>query len=157
MTDDQVRIATAADIPGLVALTTGLFAEDSGTRDATLSQDWPRRHAAADFADAIRRHRRHLVVAADRATLTGYLNGAIGEPSAIRPIRVAVLYSMFVRPEARGRRVGGRLLEAFRGWAGAAGASHLSVTAYATNEAAIRFYRRHGFVAREVELELALP
>ena len=38
----EIRTATEQDEPGVLAALTGLFAEDPGTRDPTISQDWPR-------------------------------------------------------------------------------------------------------------------
>lgn len=51
MTDQDltVRRARPDDIPGLVASSAGLFAEDAGTRDASVNIDWPREHGAASY------------------------------------------------------------------------------------------------------------
>lgn len=56
---------------------------------------------------------------------------------------------MFVAPDRRGQGVGAGLVAAFRRWAVDRGAAQLRVTAYATNEAAIRFYQREGFTSLE--------
>lgn len=45
----------------------------------------------------------------------------------------------------------------FTGWAGARGAAELTVTAYAANEPAQRFYLRHGFTPHSVTLRAQLP
>lgn len=53
----DIRKAVAADIEGLVSSSSGLFAEDVGTRDPTLSQDRPRLLSCGGCVmAAIRRH-----------------------------------------------------------------------------------------------------
>jgi GNAT superfamily N-acetyltransferase len=79
------------------------------------------------------------------------------EPDTLRlGTRVAVLESIRVVPEARGRRVGARLVEAFFVWAKEHGAVRAGVTAYAANEGAQHFYAKHGFVPASVTLRAAL-
>lgn len=154
MTD--IRKAVPADIEGLVACSAGLFAEDAGTRDPTLSQEWPALHAAASFLAQLQDDSKLVLVADAEGAVVGHLTGSLGEPSDVRPIRVATLVSMFVMPSHRGAGVGARLVAAFREWAKSIDADRVSVSAYATNEGAIRFYRRHGFVPRTLQLEQAV-
>jgi len=52
--------------------------------------------------------------------------------------------------------VGGRLVDAFKTWATEQGAVRLTVTAYAANTDAIRFYQRNGFAPKSRELELKI-
>ena len=68
----------------------------------------------------------------------------------------AVLESIRVDPGARGTGVGTRLVEHFLAWARAKGAKRASVTAYAANDGAQRFYRRHGFAPMSVMLRREL-
>ncbi len=151
-----VRRARADDIPGLVASSTCLFAEDAGTRDPSVDADWPREHAAASFAAALDDPAR-LVLAADRAgAVVGHLMGSLTEPTARQPVRTATLISLYVRPAHRSSGTGARMVEAFVRWAGEQGAEHAEVTAYAANPDAVRFYERHGFAAQTVTLRLGL-
>jgi GNAT superfamily N-acetyltransferase len=151
MTD--IRKAVPDDIEGLVACSTGLFAEDAGTRDPTLSQDWPRLHAADSYRAAFDDELKLVLVADDGGSVVGHLLGSLGEASDIRPIRVATLVSMYVMPTHRSAGAGAKLVAAFREWAGAAGADRLAVSAYAANDGAIRFYQRQGFLPRTLLLE----
>jgi GNAT superfamily N-acetyltransferase len=149
----HIRKAVPDDLEGLVACSTALFAEDAGTRDPTLSQDWPRLHAAGSFRSSLEDPSRLVLVADDGGAVVGHLTGGLAEPSDIRPLRVATLGSLYVMPPHRGTGVGAKLVAAFHEWARQAGADRLAVSAYATNDGAIRFYQRHGFLPRTVLLE----
>ena len=146
--DDQdvtVRRARAEDIPGLVASSAGLFAEDAGTRDSSMNVGWPREHGAGAFAAALEDPAR-LVLAVDHAgQVVGHLTGSVTGPTARQPVTTATLVSMYVRFEHRRARAGARLVGEFLDWARGQGAVHAEVTAYAANADAVRFYERGGF------------
>lgn len=55
------------------------------------------------------------------------------------------LVGMFVEPAARGRRVGGALVEAVAAWARGHGAARLYLWVTSTNEAGLALYHRCGF------------
>lgn len=55
------------------------------------------------------------------------------------------LVGMFVEPEARGREVGASLVQSIAAWAQGRGATQLHLWVTATNEPALRLYRRVGF------------
>jgi ribosomal protein S18 acetylase RimI-like enzyme len=67
-----------------------------------------------------------------------------------------VLESIYVAEDVRGQGVGGLLTEQFLTWAREQQAAFVSVSAYAANEAAQRFYQRHGFVPQSVTLQADL-
>jgi GNAT superfamily N-acetyltransferase len=56
-----------------------------------------------------------------------------------------VLVGMFVEPAARGRGIGGALVEAVTGWARGRGAARMCLDVTVTNGPAIRLYQRCGF------------
>ena len=58
---------------------------------------------------------------------------------------VALLWDIRVAPDARGKRVGGALLDAVTGWAASHGARSLEAETQDINAPACRFYGRHGF------------
>ncbi|GAT69697.1 GNAT family acetyltransferase [Planomonospora sphaerica] len=151
-----VRPARAQDLDGVVACSAALFAEDAGTRDPSLNIAWPREHGAARFAAAMDDPARLVMVADDGGRIVGHLTGSLSGPTAMRPVAVATLGSMYVQPPYRGRGVGSRLVAEFRSWAREHGAQYAGVTAYAGNEGAVRFYLRHGFATRSTVLETAL-
>lgn len=147
-----IRRARPSDLAGAQADVAALFAEDSGSRDATISRNWPGRHAGAWLEDQMTTERKVLLIA-ETTGQAGYLAGEVLAPSAMRTVSVAVLVSMYVRPAFRGQGIGRSLAAAFRDWARAEGAERMSVTAYTANTDAIRFYQRLGFAPRETQLE----
>jgi len=151
-----VRRARAADLPGLVASSAALFAEDAGTRDPGVDVDWPLRHGAERFAAGLDDPGFLLLVVEHGGEVVGHLSGTVADGSAKRPVKVATLVSLYVRPAHRRTRTGARLVEAFLAWAKERGAEEAEVSAYAENPDAIRFYERHGFVARSLTLGLPL-
>ncbi|MBW8736350.1 MAG: GNAT family N-acetyltransferase [Streptomyces turgidiscabies] len=151
-----VRPARADDLPGLVASSTALFAEDAGTRDPSIDADWPREHAAASFAAALDDPARLVLAVECAGAVVGHLMGSLAEPTARQPVKTATLNSVYVRPAHRSSGAGARLVETFVQWAAEQGAAHAEVTAYAANPAAIRFYERGGFAPQTVTLRLGL-
>jgi len=158
MTDRQVivRRARAEDIPGLVASSAGLFAEDGGTRDSSVNVDWPREHGARSFAAALEDPARLVLAVECVGQIVGHLMGSVTGPTEKRTVTSATLVSIHVRPEHRRARAGDRLVEEFLDWARRQGAEHAEVTAYAANTDAIRFYERGGFALMTVTLRQPL-
>ncbi|MFF7450056.1 MULTISPECIES: GNAT family N-acetyltransferase [unclassified Streptomyces] len=158
MTDQDVivRRARIEDIPGLVASSASLFAEDGGTRDATLNVDWPREHGEAAFTAALEDPARLVLVVDQGTRVVGHLTASVTGPTERRLVTSATLLSMYVRPEHRRARAGAALVGEFLAWARREGAEEVEVTAYSANTDAIRFYERNGFTPQTVTLRQTL-
>ena len=149
-----VRKAETPDIPNLVELNTMLFREDAGHRDACLDQGWPDREGHGYFANFLScRETLCLLAVGPSEQVFGYLAGYEKEGISLRPVDIVELESMYVREEYRGRGVGERLAREFFSWAESGGAERISVTAYASNERAISFYKKIGFRPKSLTLE----
>jgi GNAT superfamily N-acetyltransferase len=147
----SVRRATAADMDGLVASITGLFAVDS-VRDRLRNPDWPQAHAVDDETKNIANPDMLVLLAELDGSVIGHLTGGFYAASAMWTAPRAYLISMHVMTAWRGQHVGSQLVEYFRSWAKEKGAVELRVTAYTANTGAIRFYERHGFAPLETTL-----
>ncbi|GIJ56133.1 GNAT family N-acetyltransferase [Virgisporangium aurantiacum] len=152
MTGIDIHVVTADDIDDLLVSVAGLFREDAGTHDSTMDITWPARGGAEYYGGLVGTDDCLLTVARAGTATVGHLVGKLQAPGDLRPVAVAVLESIRVDPAARGSGVGSRLVEHFLAWARANGASHASVSAYAANDGAQRFYRRHGFAPMSVTL-----
>lgn len=155
--DPEIRRATLDDIDGLADSSSALLAEDAGKRDSAVNVNWSREAGTQRFVPALADPAKLLLVAVDEhGRVVGHLSAFLEEPSAFKPVRNAVLQSVYVCPERRGRRVGERLVTEFFAWARAARARRATVSAYQTNTAALRFYERRGFAPRSVTWEAIL-
>ncbi|MET8957390.1 GNAT family N-acetyltransferase [Streptomyces sp. NPDC004533] len=151
-----VRRARRTDLEGLVACSSALFAEDAGTRDPSIHVGWPREFGPERFAAAMDDPGRLLLVAARGEQVAGHLMGTLAEGTAMRPVKVATLVSMYVQPRHRRDGLGARLVAQFSAWAKEAGAALAEVTAYSGNAEAIRFHERNGFASQSVTLRATL-
>ena len=152
----RVREARMRDVGTLVELSSALFREDAGTRDPFTNLEWPEQYGRTHFAGFVGRQDRMCLLAEAERVTVGYLAGYVRDCTAFRPVAVAELESMYVREGARRLGVGARLVVGFLAWAEVRGARRVSVTSYASNERAIRFYERRGFVPKSLTLEMGL-
>jgi GNAT superfamily N-acetyltransferase len=151
-----VRPATTKDRRHLVRLCVALFREDGGVHDPSTVVEWPVTHGEAYFRDLAVGSHGTCWVAEDSGRVCGYLVGRMRPTSDTRRVRVAELEEMYVAPRWRSTGVGSKLVDAFFEWAQTHGADRAAVTAFATNERALAFYRRRGFAPRSVSLERPL-
>ncbi|WP_037870804.1 GNAT family N-acetyltransferase [Streptomyces sp. SPB074] len=148
----QVRPATDLDLDGLLASMAALFAEDAGPRDPAADPRWFAEHGRQALAAGLTDPARLLLVAECAGKVTGHLTAMLRPPEPLLPVGTVTLASLYVRPAMRGAGTGSRLLADCLGWAREHGAFRTEVSAYASNTAALRFYRRHGFTDHEVTL-----
>lgn len=138
-----VAIARAEEIPRLCELLAHLFEQEAEFRPD------PERQAAG-----LRRIIDHpevgrILVSRLEGEVIGMANllftvsTALGAP-------VALLEDMVIHPDHRGRGHGSRLLRAALESAEAAGCARVTLLTDRDNEAAQRFYRRHGFDASDM-------
>lgn len=152
----KIRQAGPDDVPEIVALNAALFREDAGRRDPFTDQGWPGREGREYFAGFLARDGSLGLLAESGDEVVGYLVGYVRDGSSLRPVRMAELESMYVLEEYRCRGVGARLVGEFLRWARERGAERASVTAYAANTGAVRFYERSGFRPKSLTLEAGI-
>jgi GNAT superfamily N-acetyltransferase len=157
MSELTVDRARPGEIDAFVESVIGLFEEDGGTHDPYLDVEWPKREGTSYYAGILDDPDCLLAVARDGDEVLGHLVGKLVGPDSIRLARFAVLESMRVRPGRRGQGAGGLLVDEFFRWARSNGAEQASVTAYAANAGARRFYERHGFAPGSVTMRAPVP
>jgi ribosomal protein S18 acetylase RimI-like enzyme len=156
LVDYKIGTAGSRDIGALVRLRSALFAEDAGSRDPFTDVGWPGVHGWDHFRSLISQNDACCFLARSGRAPVGYLAGYVGEPTEIRPVRIAELQSMYVEAGCRGRRVGSALVDAFLAWANDWMVGRVSVTAYTSNAAAVRFYERVGLRPKSGTLRMPL-
>ncbi|EMA04767.1 GNAT family N-acetyltransferase [Haloferax denitrificans] len=88
--------------------------------------------------------------------LVGFVMFDIEAGAYEQDVTRGMIRNLFVRPSSRDAGVGTRLLEAAESALGAAGADTVALDVLAANDAARRFYRRHGYRPHRVELEKSM-
>ncbi|ELZ99308.1 GNAT family N-acetyltransferase [Haloferax sulfurifontis] len=94
--------------------------------------------------------------AAGAGGLVGFVMFDIEAGAYEQDVTRGMIRNLFVRPSSRDAGVGTRLLEAAENALGAAGADTVALDVLAANDAARRFYRRHGYRPHRVELEKSM-
>lgn len=156
MSDVTVHAAGRDDLDAVVESVAGLFREDAGTHDPTVNVDWPALEGAANYGALVGDKDCLLALARDGDSVIGHLVGKLARPDSFRKQRIAVLESMRVHPEHRDAGVGTLLVQHFLAWAREREAVQASVSAYAANGAAQRFYARHGFAPMTTTLRVSM-
>jgi GNAT superfamily N-acetyltransferase len=147
--------ATSDDIPAILASADALVATDAGRHDAAATNlGWAAQTGMAYCTSLLASADNLVLLARDGDEVVGHLVGRLSGPGSVHPIRVAELESIHVYPGHRGRGAGEQLIRAFLAWAAGNGAQRATVTAYAANDGAQRFYARHGFALKSVILDL---
>jgi len=153
----RIRTAEHEDVPALVESATGLFQDDAGVHDSTMNASWPQTEEGAPYyAAAVADSAALCLLAEDDGEVVGHLVGRFQASSLIRPVHTGVLESVRVAPSRRGTGVGSALIKSFVDWSASCGATRATVTAFAANEGARRFYERHGFQVRSVLLDRSI-
>jgi GNAT superfamily N-acetyltransferase len=150
MTPVTVKAASPDDLDALLESVAWLFREDAGRRDSLVDPGWPARDGAAYYSALMSDRACLLALARDGDRVIGHLVGKLTGPNSIQTGCLAVLESMRVAADSRRAGVGGLLVRHFFDWARDGGAEQASVTAYAANHPARRFYARHGFIPQSV-------
>jgi GNAT superfamily N-acetyltransferase len=150
MTAITVNAAKHNDIGPLIASVASLFLEDAGRYGSLIDMDWPAREGAAYYSALLEDETCLVILARDGGQAIGHLIGKLSGPGPLLTGRLAVLESIRVAPGSRRTGAGSVLMRHFFAWARDRGAQEASVTAYAANDTAQRFYERHGFTPRSV-------
>nr|WP_314264713.1 GNAT family N-acetyltransferase [uncultured Moellerella sp.] len=140
----MIRAATQHDIDDVLSLYTQLFSEM-----AALD---PERSKAAEqlptFVNtAITDKQFHLLVAEHAGMVIGFCLAQIQLTPAYNclvPRRYAYIFDLMVSAEYRGNKAGQQLLQGMKLWAKEQQLTHLELSVFAQNKAAIRFYQREG-------------
>jgi ribosomal protein S18 acetylase RimI-like enzyme len=151
----RIDAATSDDAPEFLASADALVRADAGSYDAAATNlGWASETGISYCTSLLDSEDSVVVLARDSDEIAGHLVARLRGPSSVHPIRVADLESIHVYPRYRNRGVGEQLMTAFLSWAAEQGAQRASVTAYAANDGAQRFYARHGFAVKSVILDL---
>jgi len=146
----EITQATNDDIPQLCELLNLLFSQEAEFQPDVKLQTAGLRQII-DFPE-----RGQILVLRDGLSIIGMVNLLFTVSTALGG-RVAILEDMVIRPQYRGTGAGHMLLEAAIGLVKSSGCRRITLLTDATNDAAQRFYRRHGFnISEMVPMRLVL-
>ena len=139
----EVSIATLDDVPQLCELLELLFSQEAEFQADRAVQSVGLRQIIEGP------ERGQILVLRDGSSLVGMVNLLFTISTALGG-RVGILEDMVVQPSLRGRGAGSVLLQGAINAAQSAGCLRLTLLTDHTNEAAQRFYQRHGFVLSDM-------
>jgi len=153
----DVHVATETDVDDVIGLETALFAEDSGEHEPYADIGWPAGVGAQDFADLLANPDAVVFVARADGRAIGVLMAysAVAGPTR-KPVRFAVLRSMYVVASHRRTGAARSLIEEFLDWARRTGCVEAQVDHDVANEPAGEFYESFGFTAHSLNRVLHL-
>lgn len=152
--DDSVRIrhAVTVDVEEIVRLESQLFVEDAGRHEPFADVTWPQRAGAADAVACIESPISVVLLATTGDAAIGILMAFAAPSSETRlPMTSAVVRTMYVDAAHRSVGIGSLLVDAFFDWAREQGCTEAQVNHYVANDAAGRFYARHGFTPHSTQ------
>lgn len=157
MTDQllSARHATADDLDELDALATTARDEAHPTRGGRLliEHDYENVPARTRLQSALDSDDSDLWCGTIDGVTVGYASASLVTKGAVR---VAMIDTLFVHPEARGIGVAAELLEAVRAWAVAGGAEALESQVLPGNRDAKNFFERTGMITRQMRVSMDL-
>jgi ribosomal protein S18 acetylase RimI-like enzyme len=144
----EITRATISDVDGLVDCWVELAADQRQYGSRLL----PAENRGA-VADVIARHIvTHDLFVARRDEIVGFVMYHVEEGRYLQDQLIGIISNLYVRATARDQGIGSALLTAAESELAAAGVDTVSLEVLAANDAARRFYARHGYQAHRVEL-----
>lgn len=153
----EIKRATSEDVKDLVNLGARLFKEDAGVYDTYIDLTWSDREGAADFRHLLANEESLVLIARAEGEAIGHLVGYASAASQTRkPVRFAVLRSMYIDPSHRRGGIGRGFVDRFVSWAKGQDCVEAHVSSYVDNHAAQLFYETMGFESRSLTRSLSL-
>jgi ribosomal protein S18 acetylase RimI-like enzyme len=97
-----------------------------------------------------------LLVARDEGAIVGFVGFTTESGAYEQDTDRGIVRNIYVVPDRRGEGIGSELLGAAESTLAEAGAETIALDVLADNDAARRFYRRHGYRPQRIELEKRL-
>lgn len=134
------------------------FMQDPAVSDLEFIPD---RESTSRWQEYVKKHLdedpRQVLVAEEEGKIVGYLlYRARSETPITRRYDYAMISDVYVVPELRRRGIAANLMKTCLRQLGETGATHVRLHVSAQNEAAKSLYRKYGFAAHNLEMQLEL-
>ena len=149
-----IRPARLCDIPRVLELLRQVNNVHHDIRPDLFRKDRTKYEAEA-LAELLQREDVSIFVAADAATVYGYLFSFAREPEGPNLVPHKTLYidDLCVDANARGQGVGRLLLEHAEAYARSIGCRDITLNVWQGNDSALRFYENNGFTPRSCTMQ----
>ena len=143
----KIKRAKPEDVKDLQGFVYSLMKYEYKHFDKTTDPKWAKSKPCEKyFKKRVESRNSIALLAFDGEKIVGYLSGGIGKADLWRKMKIhGELADMFVEEKYRNKKVGTLLMEEFLTWAKKRKATTVEVKAYAGNDIATNFYRKHGF------------
>ncbi|MFB6189114.1 MAG: GNAT family N-acetyltransferase [Halapricum sp.] len=148
--DVSIGTPTMADLEALIDLWVELAA-DQRRHGSHLEADENRERIRESLARQVALSEVRIACRDDR--IVGFVTFTIEGSTFERSVTRGLIQNIYVAPESRGQGIGSRLLQAAESALREDGADVFGLEAMARNEAARRFYDRHGYGPHRLILE----
>lgn len=154
--DVTIRKATIEELPKIQELSQELFFSDY-PNDNLLNKEWSYGEDGKKiFTQRITEENRYCLVAQVDGKIVGYASGSVLPLQEWRPVKRLEMENLIVTEKYRGQGIGEKLAQAVFDLAKSLGLERVMVAAYATNDGAIKFYKRIGCIPDTLHLEKVL-
>jgi len=153
-----IRKAAIKDLSDVLRLNYDLFKKERREFDKSLDMRWTYGKKGREyFRNRIAKKDSLVEVAEYDGKIVGYLSGGLSKRLNYRKkAKCAELENMMVEKKHRSRGLGAKLVRDFVDWCGKNKIDCISLTAFAGNKRAIKFYRNMGFKDYTLALEMGL-
>jgi len=143
----EIKIAKLENLKNIQNFLHSLMKYEYKNFDKTSDVQWAMSEECANYLKSrIDEENSLALIACDDDEIVGYLSGGVQKADTWRTMDLCgKLSDMFVEEEYRNKKVGTLLVEEFLKWAKEKGAKRVEVKAFAGNDIACNFYRKHGF------------
>lgn len=148
--DVSIGTPTMADLEALIDLWVDLAA-DQRRHGSHLEADTNRERIRESLARQVALSEVRIACRDDR--IVGFVTFTIEGSTFERSVTRGLIQNIYVTPESRGQGIGSRLLQVAESVLREEGADVFGLEAMARNEAARRFYDRHGYEPHRLILE----
>ena len=154
----EIRLATPADIPGMIHLLKQVGQVHHDIRP-DLFRDGAQKYSEADLAELLKDDTRPIFVGIEEGRMLGYcfcILEEIKNDPVLQDVKSLYIDDLCVDETIRGRHVGSRLYDHVCAYAKSIGCRSVTLNVWCGNDSAMAFYNSRGMKPRKIYMETTL-
>ena len=153
MSNVIIRKAKIEDLPYIQNLC-NLLSKQSYLFDKDVNINWAHsKEGKKYYEERIEGNKGFCLIAEKENKIVGFASGSLHEADDWRLIKRVELDNVFITEQQRRSGIGKLFIDFIKKWAKEIKAERVTLTAYVTNDKALKFYERESFLPYEVTLE----